>query len=198
MMIKNIKKEMIQYGVIIIIVGGLYFTGLHTEVIGFAQRALLATGIMNPDIGNKKQLLHENEFPDADFGLQLLNSKCEQITLKQVEGKVIFMNFWATWCPPCIAEMPSINKLYKEMAGEDIVFIMLSMDNDFEKAKSFIKKKGYSFEIYQYQGSLPEKYNSNSLPTTYVIDSQGKLVLTHMGMADYYTKDFKNYLAGLK
>jgi thiol-disulfide isomerase/thioredoxin len=184
----------------------LYATGLHTEVIGFAQRGLLATGFMNPDV-EKIALARNNENNDGtatmsnlakvDYNLKLIDKDGNTRSLEEFKGKVIFLNFWATWCPPCIAEMPSIDKLHEEM-GDEVAFVLLSFDDDFERAKAFDKRKGYDLPIYAVASNLPAMFQSTALPTTYIIDAEGNLALTHKGMADYETKDFKGFLRSLK
>ena len=198
------KKSWIQYGIFAVVAITLYATGMHTEVIGFAQRGLLATGLMNPnvkDITEARHVADENAaVPDltkADFNLKLMDIDGNVTSLEDLKGKVVFMNFWATWCPPCIAEMPSIDKLHQEM-GDDVAFVMLSFDQDFETAKAFNKRKGYNLPIYAQASNMPEIYDSNALPTTYVIDAQGNLALTHKGMADYNDSKFKDFLRSLK
>ncbi len=201
---KKKRNSWILNGAIAVIAIALYATGLHTEVIGFAQRGLLATGLMNPDVKEIAQVSHgENETAavpmatKADFNLKLRDRDGNITTLESFKGKVIFMNFWATWCPPCIAEMPSIDKLHEEM-GEEVAFVMISLDRDFELAKAFDTRKGYNLPIYALAGSLPRMYESSAIPTTYVIDADGNLALTHKGMADYNSKEFKKFLTGLK
>ena len=201
---KKKKRTWIQYGVFAILAITLYATGLHTEVIGFAQRGLLATGLMNPDVEEIAQVRQdENETattPEptkADFNLKLIDRDGNITSLESMKGKVIFMNFWATWCPPCIAEMPSIDKLHDEM-GDEVVFVMLSLDQDFELAKAFDKRKGYNLPLYTLGGNLPDMYESSAIPTTYVIDAAGNLALTHKGMADYNSEEFKTFLNSLK
>ncbi|MGA9327161.1 MAG: TlpA disulfide reductase family protein [Salegentibacter sp.] len=195
---KKLKKNLIEYGVIGAIALILYLTGLHTEVIGFMQRGILATGLMKPDVEQSAEAAKHNEDPAADYNLKMVNSKGELVSLEQFRGKVIFMNIWATWCPPCVAEMPGINKLYNQVKDEDIVFLMLSVDEKFQKAVDYSKKKGYDFEVYRPTGPLPPSYSSQSIPTTYVISADGKLVLTNMGMGDYNTREFKQFLGSLK
>ncbi len=201
---KRKKNNLIQYGIIAIIGITLYATGLHTEVIGLAQRGLLATGLMNPDMekiaqvrNNDKESTSIPEPIKADFNMKLMDAKGNITSLETLKGKVIFMNFWATWCPPCIAEMPSINKLHEEM-GDKVAFVMISLDRDFELAKAFEKEKGYQLPIYALAGNLPSMYDSAAIPTTYIIDSDGNLVLTHKGMADYHNTEFINFLKSLK
>ncbi len=201
----NQKKTWIQYGIFAVVAITLYATGLHTEVIGFAQRGLLATGLMNPNVkeivevrndDNESGMATPNVRP-ADFNLKLLDADGNTTSLSALKGKVIFMNLWATWCPPCIAEMPSIDKLHEAM-GDDVAFVMLSLDEDFEKAKAFDTRKGYDLPIYAPAGNLPAMYHSSAIPTTYVIDADGNLVLEHGGMADYNTSEFREFLRGLK
>lgn len=191
---KQTRKSWIEWGLIIGIFGGLYITGLHTEVLGFLQRGILATGIMDPDLKKDTALTVNDPDPQADFSMKLINSKGEKVAMEELRGKVIFMNIWATWCPPCIAEMPGINKLYGDVDKDKVAFIMLSVDQDYKKAIDFNKKKGYDFEVYTPAQSMPEMYYTQSIPTTYVINARGKLVLTQMGMGDYDTREFREFL----
>lgn len=195
---KKTKKSLIEFAVFAGIMLTLFLTGWHTEVFGFLQRGILKTGIFNPDVENKAETGKATAHPEADFSMRLINSKGEKVSMGQLRGKVIFLNLWATWCPPCIAEMPGINKLYNEVKEEDIVFLMLSLDEDFEKAKHFVKKKDFDFEVYTLDGGMPQMYNSQSIPATFVIDAEGGLALTHEGMADYNDADFKTFLLELK
>lgn len=191
---KKTKKSFIEYGIIIAIFGGLYISGLHTEVLGFLQRGILATGIMDPKLENDPAIVENKAYPPADFSMSLINSKGERVPMEDLRGKVIFLNIWATWCPPCVAEMPGINKLYQDVDKDKVAFIMLSVDQDFQKAVGYNNRKGYDFEVYEAAGGMPQMYLTQSIPTTYVIDAKGNLVLTHMGMGDYDTKDFRQFL----
>ena len=197
---KSTKRTLLEYGIIAIVALTLYATGLHTEVIGFMQRGLLATGLITPKIENKHQNETENvttPATPADFNLMLMDEDGNTLSLADFKGKAIFMNMWATWCPPCIAEMPNINKLYKEM-GHDVAFVMVSLDEDFETAKSFNNRKGFDLPIYTLQSRRPAMYQSTTVPTTYVISADGNLMLTHKGMANYNTSKFRSFLEGIK
>ncbi|MFD1096261.1 TlpA family protein disulfide reductase [Salegentibacter chungangensis] len=205
---KNKNRSLIKYGVFTIAVVVLFATGLHTEVIGFFQRGLLETGVMNPKIEQSREISKATntanesvnklkKLPKADFNLKLRDPNGKIIPLSDLKGKVIFMNFWATWCPPCVAEMPSINQLHKEM-GDEVAFVMLSLDRNFDKAISFKEKKDYELPIYAPASKLPSMYESSAIPTTYIIDADGNLALTHKGMADYNTDKFKNFLKSLQ
>ncbi|MFD0976003.1 TlpA family protein disulfide reductase [Salinimicrobium gaetbulicola] len=195
---KKLKKNLIEYGIIGAVFIMLFVTGLHTEVFGFLQRGILATGLMNPNTEEKAEVAATTPAKGAILDLNLVNSKGEQVNMKQFKGKVIFLNFWATWCPPCIAEMPGIHNLYKEVKDDNVEFIMLSVDQDFEKAKKFKKNKGYEFEIYQATDPIPQMYSTRNIPTTYVIDYEGNIALTHLGMGNFDTNDFKQFLKNLQ
>ncbi|MFD2519190.1 TlpA family protein disulfide reductase [Salinimicrobium flavum] len=195
---KKLKKNLIEYGIIGAVFIGLFVTGLHTEVFGFLQRGILKTGLMNPDVEEKAEIAEANINPNADFNLQLINSEGERVNMADFRGKVIFFNVWATWCPPCVAEMPGINELYKDVKDQNVEFIMLSVDQDFDKAIDFNERKGYEFEVYRAASPMPQMYTSRSIPTTYVIDANGKLAMTHRGMGDYDTKKFRDFLQKLQ
>ncbi len=203
---KSSKRTWIEYGIFAVVAITLYATGLHTEVIGFAQRGLLATGLMNPDVEQLAQVRNNENASEtatvpaptpADFNLKLLDADGNTTSLEELKGKVIFLNMWATWCPPCIAEIPSIDTLHEEM-GDEVAFVLLSLDDDFEKAKAFDKRKGYDLPIYAPASNLPKMYHSSAIPTTYVIDADGNLAMTHKGMADYSDSEFKTFLNSLK
>lgn len=193
---KKLKKSLIEYGLFFGIILTLFLTGLHTEVFGFIQRGMLKTGILKPNV----ETMNENKpsGPVADFDLKLINSKGERVNMADYRGKVIFMNIWATWCPPCIAEMPGINSLHNKLNDEDVVFLMISVDDDFEKAKRFNQRRGFDFDVFALDGYLPKMYHSQSIPTTFVINANGELVLTHKGMANYDTKEFQEFLRANK
>ncbi|MTI87371.1 MAG: TlpA family protein disulfide reductase [Balneolaceae bacterium] len=185
----SFKREAIEWGVILGIFGILYFTGLHTEVIGKLQSVFLYTGLISPDTE-----LAEAPASPADYDMPLLSLDGERTTLEAFEGKTIFLNFWATWCPPCIAEMPNIQSLYEDIASEDIVFVMLSLDKDPQKARDFIARKDFTFPVYSLDGRRPIAYNSEVVPTTYVISPDGSIMLKHQGMANYDSREFRTFL----
>ena len=188
---KSIKKDIIEWAIFLGILGFLFGTGLHTPVFGFIQGLILKTGIMQPSINESSA-----EFADYDF--VLIDQEGNRKPFSDFEHKVVFLNFWATWCPPCIAEMPDIHALYKDINSKDVAFVLLSLDDDFQKAKDFIKKKEFDFPIYQLASPLPKVYESKAIPTTFVISPEGKIVVSKSGMAKYNTKKFKQFLKKLK
>lgn len=191
-----IKKSWFQYAIFGAILFILYFTGLLPQVIGFAQRGLLKTGWMNP---KTEIVVEENSsitFEKADLNFELRDEDGRLVSLQDFEGKPIFLNFWATWCPPCIAEMPSIDKAYQNL-NEEVVFVLISTDESFQKAIEFKQKRNFKVPIYQLAGPIPAQFQSQVLPTTFVIDAERNLVLKHEGMADYNKEQFRLFLQSL-
>ena len=116
-----------------------------------------------------------------------------------LEGKIVFLNFWASWCPPCIAEFPDIQNLYETYEHDkDIVFITITLDDDIQKGVQFVQKKKYTLPVYALQSSPSKNWYQGALPTTLVIDTKGNVVFRKENMAQYNTKNFKNFLEGLR
>ncbi|MDQ4141931.1 MAG: TlpA family protein disulfide reductase [Bacteroidota bacterium] len=133
----------------------------------------------------------------ADYNFSLRTLRGEEVLMDSLYGKVIFMNFWATWCPPCIAEMPNIYSLYQKVKSDKIAFVMVSLDQDPAKAQQFIAKKGFTFPVYTPNGPLPSVYQGQVIPITFVISPDGKIVVHKEGMADYDNSEFREFLENL-
>lgn len=128
-------------------------------------------------------------------GAQLLDVSNKALDFSEFKGKVVFVNNWASWCAPCIAEMPSIQVLKNKLEGEDVVFVMVSFDQNPEKSKSFIKKRNFDFDIYFPGEDYP--YPTASIPATFILDKSGEVVSHHVGMADYSSDELANRLKEL-
>ena len=187
---KTVKREIIEWAIFLGIIGFLFGTGLHTPVFGFIQGLILKTGIMQPS-------LDQDDKVNADYNFALIDAEGQKIPFSSFEDQVVFINFWATWCPPCVAEMPDIQGLYEEVDKSDVAFVMISLDDSFEKAKNFVQRKEFDFPIYQLASPLPKVYESSAIPTTYVISPQGEIVVAKSGMAKYNTRKFKDFLREL-
>jgi len=188
----KIKRELVQWAILIGIGGGLYLTGWHTEVIGGLQRIILATGLMRPDLDTHAI----STTATYDLPIRELAGGAA-VDFGQFRGKVVFLNFWATWCPPCVAEMPAIQALYDQLGSDKLVFVMVATNDETAKVKKFVARKGYTFPVYELNGPLPSCYESNVVPTTFVIDPQGKIVARHQGMANYDSEEFRAFLRNL-
>lgn len=184
------RKELLEWAMIVVVSLTLYFTGWHKDVIGLIQRGVLATGLIKPHV-------EEVTSPRmADLNWQLSGLEGSALNLQDYKGQVVFINFWATWCPPCVAEMPDIQSLYEEM-HRDVKFVMVSLDQDPSKARQYIDRKGYTLPVYFPTASIPSFYEHTSIPTTYVIASDGTVAIQQHGMAQYNTTAFKDLLKRL-
>ena len=122
----------------------------------------------------------ENKTPAIDFELKDQYGKTHK--LSDYKGKVVFLNFWATWCPPCKMEMPNIEELYKEYNynKDDVVILGVAQPGGQEKSisgiKEFINSNGYTFPtVFDESGDVFGNYYIRSLPTTFMIDKDGKI-----------------------
>ncbi len=107
------------------------------------------------------------------------------VDLSSFKGKKVFVNLWATWCPPCRAEMPSIEELAAKVAGENTVFVMLSLDDNFEVAKKYAKTKNLKVPVYYPAENLPALFKTDGIPVTFIFNETGELVMRNMGSDDY-------------
>lgn len=186
---KSIKKY-ISNGIFIAVLALLVFVPSAKALL---IQGLMQVGLFNPDVKSENTALA----PTLDLRFKDQNGKV--ITLNQLKGKVVFLNFWATWCPPCLAEMPSINKLYEQhKQNDDVVFILLDADSDFEKANGYMKARKYTMPVYQMASSVPDQIFAGSLPTTVVFDKQGRLSFKHEGAANYNSKKFVAFVEKLR
>ena len=183
------KRDIIELSIIIAVFAIIYFTGSQAEVFGKVQQAVLYTGIMNANE------LDESSQKPANCDFKLFDVDGNILDAKDLKGKNIFINIWATWCAPCVAEMPSINKLYADVKDNpNAVFLMISEDRDFKKAIQWVKKKDFDFPIYRLATALPEEYETNVVPTTIVISAEGEIVVKKTGMANYNTRRFRKLM----
>lgn len=153
------------------------------------------SGKINPDGGSNS----EEELDLApDFEVQ--NDDGDMVLLSDNYGKKpIVVNFWATWCPPCISELPAFNNLADEY-GDDVIFMMVNMTDGYQEklddVKSFISDNGYSFPVYyDTEYSAANAYFVSSIPKTIFINKNGELTDTHLGAMSEET--LENYIKGL-
>jgi len=157
------------------------------DVKGFVIQNLMKVGLFQPDL--PKTSGQESGTAVAKTPTQevlFLDGEGNTIKLSEQRGKVVFINFWATWCPPCIAEMPSIDKLYlKYKDNKNVMFLMVDVDGKYAASSAFMKNKGYSLPVYIPAGEIPEEFFAGSMPTTVILDKSGNIAFHHLGGADY-------------
>ena len=110
----------------------------------------------------------------------------EDISLSDSFGKVIVLNFWATWCGPCKIELPSLNDLYADLKNEDFIFLAVNQQEDPNIVKEFIEREGYSFPVVlDSDGIISYQYGVRGIPTTYIIGTDGNLLAGMVGTHIY-------------
>lgn len=143
----------------------------HTQC-GFIT--LLVLAFYFSSCGSRKE---NNKVIELD-DVKLSTLTGESIDLNEFADKVIFINFWATWCGPCIHEMPSIEKAQTLMKGKEVVFLLAS-NEELDQITRFSKKHDYDFRYVQLNNM--EELKISALPTTYIFDSEGVLKFSETG-----------------
>lgn len=133
----------------------------------------------SPSIENVDEMEKLNTY---NWELEGLNT--ESLNFKKFEGKVIFVNFWATWCPPCRAEMPMIQNLYNDY-NDKIAFVFVTNEN-WPTVEAYFKKNEYDLPVYNAISTPPTKFiETNSIPASYLIDQNGNILISKTGSANW-------------
>lgn len=128
----------------------------------------------------------------SDFDWNLVDNNGKTVNFQEMEGNIILVNFWATWCPPCVAEMPSLNNLYKDY-GDKITFVFMANDK-IKNVNSYFEKNGYDLPVYYSKDNEPIALQSPSIPTTYIIDDQGTIVMKEVGAYNWNSTSVRNQI----
>ncbi len=156
-----------------------------------AGAAFLFFNISGDNDGKKERTSPRFEVDDAISGRRLSSS--------DLKNKVIFVNFWASWCQPCKEEMPSIEALFREMSSNsDFIMITILYKDSPENAFRYMKSMGYTFPVYvDPGGSAARNYGVTGVPETYITDKKGLLAVRVIGGADWNAQDEKNRIKTL-
>jgi thiol-disulfide isomerase/thioredoxin len=114
-----------------------------------------------------------------------------------LRGKVVLINLWATWCPPCMAEMPSLDNLWREFKDNDDVRVLCITTETAEEVRRHPLSRELEMPLYVFDPPVPLELQAESLPTTYIFDGEGKVVFGHTGMARWDDARVTTYLKGL-
>lgn len=164
------------------IVIGLFLVGILVFLftpLGFMVRVQMSKLLSSSAAIFKTEM----QTPLDTYEWRLVDQKGNDFNFERKKGEVIFINFWATWCPPCVAEMPSLQKLYDDY-GNRVAFMFVAND-DSEKVTKFLIKKGYNIPVYYSKTKNPDVLTSKVLPTTYIINREGRIIVAEIGATDW-------------
>lgn len=179
------------------IAGDLLFWGLILLMLIPATRSYIFAGV-----AKVRALIMpisvEKDAPalsQSDWNWKLTTKEGKTVTLEEYKGEVILINQWATWCPPCRAEMPSLQKLYERL-GQQVVFLLVSQE-EATVVKNWIDRKSFTFPWYGTSEQAPALLISQSIPATHIIDREGRVVLAKRGAYDWNSARIRKLLERL-
>lgn len=160
----------------------------NTAAKAWLLRRLMDLGIYNAHI---QQLpvgdVAAFNYKDAGTGMIFNTSS--------LKGKVVFINFWASWCPPCRAEFSSVLSLYDRFKDNPhVTFLLINEDDDLAKAHAFLQQEEAVLPVYKVLDVLPAAVYKGTLPTTVILDKEGRIRYHHEGLADYGKADFADQI----
>lgn len=191
----NPKTKKIIFNVIFVVLIALLIWPTSRS---YFQQGLMKIGLFKPTLEAPKESKDSVAVANTTAGepnLSFVDASGKQVNTHDLKGKVVFVNFWATWCPPCKAEMPSIQVLYDRFKDNDkVAFLIVEIENDVEKAHDFLKAEKLTMPIHFPVGEIPQTWLGGSIPTTLILDKTGAIAARHEGMADYSRPEVTDFI----
>ncbi len=128
----------------------------------------------------------------SDYNWKLEDLEGIQVNFNSSKDKVVLINFWATWCPPCIAEMPSLHKLYDDY--KDKVDFYFVSNEKVEVLNEFLSKNNYSFKVHIPKTKYPEVFDVSGIPRTFLIGKKGNIVIDKTGAANWNSEKVRSQI----
>ncbi len=120
----------------------------------------------------------------ADYGWKLLDLNDAPVDFARFKGKTVFLNIWATWCPPCVREMPSIARLAANPRLKDVAFLCVSTDDSAATVREFLRDKDWKMTVLR-ATEVPPPYATDGIPATFIITADGRVVFAEVGAAEW-------------
>ena len=188
------KKRGIQIGKRTVRISDLIFWIFIVLLIIPQTRSIVMGGVSKVRTAIFTPALKAQDGPilnEASWNWQLTDLEGKRLALSSFKNQVILMNSWATWCPPCRAEMPSLEKLSADY-HEKIAMVLVTQE-EVSVAKEYITKKGYTFPVY-IAAQIPPEFASRSIPATFIVDQDGKVVYSRTGAFDWNSQKVRKFL----
>jgi thiol-disulfide isomerase/thioredoxin len=194
MNLKNLIEKAKKKWISILFYGLLAFFIISPKAKSWLLQQVVSTGLLKANI---QKTTPDNGLQQAPAFL-FTDEAGKTVSTANLKGKVVFINFWASWCPPCRAEMPDLEKLYEKLKDDNrFVFLFMNEDQDRNAGLRYLNENHFSIPFYVRAGDISNEIFSGSLPTTVVLDKEGKIVLKHEGMAKYNSGNFLRQLRQL-
>lgn len=166
----------------ILFIVAMIIPGPRTTIMAFVNN--IKAHISQPKVNNE----NPETLNIQDINWQLSDINGNTLNFSNFKGKVVFLNFWATWCGPCLGEMPEIQKLYDMYKNNpNIEFVLVTNENT-SVISQFIDRKKYTFPVYTALTNPPNKFSTNSIPTTFLINKNGEILIHKVGAANWSGK----------
>lgn len=126
--------------------------------------------------------------PAPDFAATTLGPNARPVGIREYEGDVVLLNLWATWCGPCVVEMPSIQRLYDRFRGRGLRVVGVAVDDPpfADAVQQFIATRGFTYEfLHEGSGQIEKDYRSMGIPSTYLIGRDGRIRMAVQGATDW-------------
>jgi thiol-disulfide isomerase/thioredoxin len=128
----------------------------------------------------------------------LIDVKGKTLSISDLKGKIVFINFWATWCQPCVQEMPSINALRQSFKDNDtVVFLTIDIDAELPKSTAYMENKGFNLPVYAATTAVPRELYYHSIPTSTILGKNGEIIWHYEGGKDYDSPEIRKILTDL-
>jgi len=165
-------------------------------VVAFALFWMLYLKVFLP--GRPNDLENSGMSEPADYNWTLMDLDGQAVPFAKFKGKTVFLNIWATWCGPCVGEMPSIAKLARDprLEGKNIEFVCVSTDASALSVRQYLSDKNWTMTILRAE-SLPAVFSSEGIPATFLISSSGRIAASRVGAADWTEPDVVAFLEKL-
>ncbi|WP_242119268.1 TlpA family protein disulfide reductase [Aestuariivivens sediminicola] len=137
----------------------------------------------------------EDQYRLTTYNWDLIDKEGHVLNFKVFKGKVVLVNFWATWCPPCIAEMPNLQRLYDDYHSR-VEFLFVTND-EFSTINQFLQKNGYSFSVYRSLSNDRDMFNVKSIPRTFLIDKTGRIIIDKSGASNWNSQKVRQIIDDL-
>ena len=152
---------------------------------------LRVVGLGLPGLG----LRNGSPYSEANYNWTLSDLDGASVDFREFQGKTVFLNFWATWCGPCVAEMPSISALASRSDLKDVIFLCVSLDGDPKEAKAFLQDRPMNARVlWGGRSKIPPAFQTEGIPATFVLTPDGKIAVAEVGSADWNTQKVADLL----